>query len=122
MFASFFFLHDGARILYKKENLRLVLQRSSAIVIVVLLHVHTKAYAHMATGEALSKNQALLYCVSEIVYITAVMMHTALSFSKAFITLGWIKSSVAAKRIDWIAYIVCGSAGIVAAVAVYLFF
>ena len=78
---SIFFFHDGADNVYKKENRRWIFQRGTAILIVLLLHAHTRAYGHMATGEVLAWWEAFLYCCCEVLYIASVTVHAAVSFS-----------------------------------------
>ena len=119
---SVFFFHDGADAGYRKENRRWLFQRATAILIVLLLHVHTRAYGHMATGEVLTWWEAFLYCCSEVLYIASVTVHAAVSFSRAFVTFGWVKSQKAVRRIDRGAGAVCGAAGVCAAAAVIRFF
>ena len=53
----FFFVHDGAGLKYSKCNVSTILQRISALLILGLLHIHMKAYAHMATGTVLGTGQ-----------------------------------------------------------------
>ncbi len=103
----FFFKHDGASARYARQNARTWVQRVTALLILILIHTHTMAYAHMATGETLSNAAAIFFCIAESVYILAVCAHTAASFGKAFVTLGWLRSSKAAKRLDAVAYTVC---------------
>ena len=119
---SIFFCHEGASAAYKKMNYRWILQRASAILIVLLIHVHTKAYSHMATGVPLSGGWSLLYCLSEVLYIAFVAIHVGLSFSRALLTFGWVQSGRIIRYIDIGAGIVCGAAGICAATAVIRFF
>lgn len=117
-----FFLHDGTSLRYPKENKRLILQRGTALVMLVFIHTHTQAYAHMATGEVLSQTMALFFCVCEIIYIVSVLTHTALSLSKGLVTLGAVHSISVVTWIDRIAAIICSLAGIVAIFAVTGFF
>lgn len=118
----FFFLHDGSDARYSRQNIRTIMQRVTAILMIVFVHFHTSAYAHMATGQTLSQGQAICNCITECIYILSVFVHTAVSFSKAFVTLGWINSSKAAKRLDRIAYAVCGVAALAALFSVIRFF
>ena len=62
----FFFVHDGAGLKYSKCNVSTILQRISALLILGLLHIHMKAYAHMATGTVLGTGQTAFLCVTEI--------------------------------------------------------
>ena len=119
---SVFFCHEGASLTYKRENRRWILQRASAILIVLLIHLHTKAYSHMATGVPLSPGQSVLFCLSEVCYIASVTIHVGTSFSRAVVTWGWVASGRTLRRLDAGAGIVCGAAGICGAAAVIRFF
>lgn len=118
----FFFQHDGSDMRYSRQNMRTLLQRITAVVMIVLIHFHTSAYAHMATGETLSTGTAVFRCITECIYILSVFLHTAMSFSRALVTLGWISSMRTAARIDRFACIVCGLAAICSLFAVIRFF
>lgn len=52
----FFFQHDGSDMRYSRQNMRTLLQRITAVVMIVLIHFHTSAYAHMATGETFHRD------------------------------------------------------------------
>ena len=104
---EFFFFHDGSDFTYQKYNRSTILQRVSALAMLVLIHIHTKAYAHMATGAVLTTEQAIFFCVEEIVFFACVLTHVAVSVSKGVITLGLVSSSKAVSVIDKICYVVC---------------
>lgn len=121
--AILFFYHDGSEaVLYKKANVRLILQRASALCLMIFLHVHRKAYGHMATGETLSTGMAVFFMISEIIYICLVMIHISMSFSKAFITLGIVSSTNQVAVIDRIIWGVCIVLLLVAGIGVAAFF
>ena len=103
-----FFYHDGSETgLYKKANTRLILQRASAILMMLLIHTHTKAYKHMATGTTLTTGQSLFFLIFEILFLCTVMLHVSMSFSKALITLGILSSPAKAGVLDKIILILC---------------
>lgn len=103
----FFFVHDGTELKYKKYNISTALQRISALAILVLLHVHMKAYSHMATGTVLNGCQTAFFCVTELLFFASVMTHIAVSISKAVISLGLTESADMVYIIDKISYVVC---------------
>ena len=118
-----FFYNDGTSVaLYRKDNKSLIIQRASALLMIVLIHMHTVAYAHMATGEILTTSKAIRLWVFEIIYIVTVMTHFAVSFSKAFVTLGLISSQKKFCIMQKIVYAVCTVAAIAAAGGVTVFF
>lgn len=103
----FFFVHDGAGLKYSKCNVSTILQRISALLILGLLHIHMRAYAHMATKTVLGTGQTAFFCVTEIMFFASVLTHVAVSVSKGFITLGLTTSVKAISVIDMISYIIC---------------
>lgn len=104
----FFFLHDGSSISYSRLNTSTLIQRITAVLMIIFIHFHTTAYAHMATGESLSAGKTVFVLITEYIYIISVFLHTSVSFSKALITLGLISSAKTARRVDKAAYIICG--------------
>lgn len=118
----FFFFHDGSSAHYLSMNKRTIIQRITAILMIILVHFHIFAYSHMATGETLSQGQAIFRCFTECIFIISAFVHTSVSFSKALTTLGVINSSNAAKIIDKVVYTVCTVAALAALYAVLRFF
>ena len=118
----FFFSHDGSSLRYPRMNSRAVIQRVTALLMIVLVHLQIGAYSHMATGETLTRSQAVVTCLTECLYLISVFLHISVSFSKAFITLGLAGSSKTARRLDIAAYTVCTAAGLAALFAVIRFF
>lgn len=104
-----FTAHDGGNFRYKKLNRATLIQRISAVMILVFLHSHIKAYAHMATHAQLTTGQSIFFMVTELLFFAAVMSHTAVSVSKAAITLGLVDSPSKIKMIDKAAYILCAA-------------
>lgn len=118
----FFFAHDGASPRYARQNARVWVQRVTALLMLLLLHTHMAAYAHMATGEALTAGESVFRAITESVYILAVCAHTAVSCGKAFVTLGIVRSMQAAKRLDAVLYALFGLLAAAALFAVLRFF
>lgn len=119
----FFFSSDGSSLLrYPRRNISTIVQRASAVLIIVLVHMHISNYAHMATGETLTPAEALFNCLIECVYILSVFAHTAVSFSKALVTLGLVRSVRASVRLERIVYAVCAVLAAAAVFAVIRFF
>lgn len=117
-----FFHHDGGEMKYGRLNRSTALQRDTALAMLALIHVHTKAYAHMATGTALTAGQTAVFCVTELLYFAAVLTHTAVSLSKAAVTLGLIRSGETVKRADRAVWALCGLAMLVLSGGMLSFF
>ena len=83
---SVFVLHDAKSVAYKKLNIRTVLQRVSAVLILLLLPLHIFSFS-------LLKSSAggvgyVLVEAAQIIFYAMLSCHVALSFSNALITLG----------------------------------
>lgn len=103
----FFFCHDGADLKYKQLNSGTIVQRITAIIMMIFIHFHMNAYAHVAAGESLSVGMTVFRIVTELIFFAAVLSHTAVSFSKAFITLGIADSEKTVQNIGRASYIIC---------------
>ncbi|MGN0421672.1 MAG: hypothetical protein ACI4EY_02940 [Lachnospiraceae bacterium] len=102
---EYFFFHDGSEFKYKNYNWSAILQRATAIAMIVLLHIHMKAYAHVVTGVVLTTGQTVFFCVEELLFFAAVLSHAAVSVSKGVITLGLVSTPRAILVIDRICYV-----------------
>ena len=103
----FFLLHpDGSTPdLYPEMNKRTHIQRISAILILPALFMHLYTY-HLLQYFA-QKTAVWLILAVEVLFFGTVFIHTAVSFSRAWITLGIISSSEAQKKMDRAVYMIC---------------
>ena len=99
---SLFLLGDGTRTTdYSGINRRTVLQRVSAALIFPLLIIHLDTYDHLKQmAESGSYVLFWLIVVVQVLFYLVIAVHTATSFSNAFITLGWLGSMDTKKKID----------------------
>ena len=96
---------DGTRLdLYPKQNLRTILQRASAALILPLLILHA------STAEAGRWLWFALLMLSQPLFYGVALIHVAVSVTRGLITLGLLTSSDRQKRIDRVVYILCGLA------------
>jgi hypothetical protein len=84
---------------YKKENIKTIIQRVLAVLIVVLLAPHIIGMKNHLVPK-------LLHSIIHPLFFIAVYGHTAISFSKAFITLG-IGNAKFIKIVDIIISVLC---------------
>lgn len=113
-----FFFHDGADFSkYKKQNRRVILQRASGLVIIALLHLHTKAFGFIVTGMALSGSDKCFILITEFLFFGAIFTHLGVSFSRSLISMGMLRSEDVEKRMDCILGILCGLLQIITMVA-----
>lgn len=111
-----FLMPEGTRLdLYPKQNLRTILQRVSAALILPLLILHINTYS-LLRGSA-EVGQWLwfwLLMLSQPLFYAVVLGHIAVSVTRGMITLGWLTSSELQKKIDKVVYILCGAVFVVA--------
>lgn len=112
------FMHDEGRMdLYPKQNVRTILQRVSAALILPLLIVHIKSFGWMSSA---AENGKLIFVwlliFAGVLFFADVLTHVATSFTKGLITLGLLSSEKTMKILDRICYIVCA---IVFALSIY---
>lgn len=104
---------------YPGQNLSTVLQRLSAALILLLLVIHIRMFDLMSYASGQEKWWLWwLLIVSEVIFFAAVITHISVSFSKALITLGWLKSMETKKRIDRAAYVAGAVIFVIASYAV----
>ena len=111
-----FFQADGTRLdLYPKQNLRTILQRASAALILPLLILHINTYNLLASSaEAEQWLWFALLMLSQPLFYGVALTHVAVSVTRGLITLGLLASSERQKRIDRVVYLLCAIAFAVA--------
>lgn len=87
---------------YRKENWRLITQRISGIVILILL------YPHMRVLHLIISGAKFLVLVTEILFAGAAFLHLSVSFSRSMLTLGLLKNDRMEKLVDYVTWIICG--------------
>lgn len=104
-----FFRGDGTRLrMYPSLNRRTIVQLVSAGVALVLLIFHVQTF-YLLLAYSLS-GQWFLFAAAitvQFFFYAAVFIHVAASFSRAFITFGWIVSEKALRILDRAVYSAC---------------
>lgn len=100
-----FALHDSKTVAYKKLNLRTVMQRVSAVLIILLLPLHIFSFSLLQSSTG--GMGYVLVEVIQIIYYAALSCHIALSFSNALITLGRLSDMKKKRVIDTIMIVIC---------------
>ena len=115
-----FLQSDGTRLdLYPKQNLRTILQRVSAALMLPLLILHINTFSLLQSAAAAGHwLWFALLMISQPLFYATVMTHIAVSVTRGFITLGWLNSPEKQKIIDRIVYILCAAAFAAASFAV----
>ena len=120
--AIFFFVNGGTGPgRYGRQNLRVILQRASALVILALLHLHVKAFGFIVSGASLSGADKAFLLITELLFFGAVSLHLGVSFSRSLITMGLLSSDTAEKRADRAAWAVSALLMAVSAAALVKF-
>ena len=117
---SVFLLGDGTRLdVYQKENRKTIMQRISAALIFPLLILHLKTFGLLQDLSA-AGNWVPFYLILivQVLFFGVIILHTAVSFSKALITLGLLSDRSLQKKIDVVAWIFGFALFIAAAYAV----
>ncbi len=107
-----FLQDDGTRLdLYPKQNLRTILQRVSAALILPLTILHINTFSLLqSTAAAGQWIWFALLMLSQPLFYGTVLTHVAVSLTRGFITLGWLASEQKQKRMDLVVYILCAAA------------
>ena len=97
-----FMLSDGTRLTqYPKRNIKTILQRGSAALIFPFLILHLDTFSMMKSSAESGKTAVIiLLMLVQILFYAAVLLHIAVSVSRALITLGLLQSVQTQKRID----------------------
>ena len=93
---------------YRKENWRLITQRISGIVILILLYPHMRVLHLIISGASFSSGAKFLVLVTEILFAGAAFLHLSVSFSRSMLTLGLLKNDRMEKLVDYVTWIICG--------------
>ncbi len=111
---------DGTRLdIYRKQNMGTVIQRVSAALIFPLLILHINIYGFLKNAAADGKwFFFILLILLQILFFAVVFSHIAVSFSKAFITLGILNNRIIQKKFDRIVFVLCAALWILSVFAV----
>ena len=107
-----FLQSDGTRLdMYPRQNVRTVLQRVSAALMLPLLILHINTFGLLqSSAEAGQWLWFALLMLSQPLFYATVLIHIAVSVTRGFITLGWLTSTEKQKVIDRVVYILCALA------------
>ena len=105
--AAVFLQADGTSLgLYPKKNIRTVIQRLSAALILPLLILHLNTFTLLkSAAQAGQWFYFTLLMISQPLFYASVLLHVAVSVSRALITLGWLSSREKQRVIDRCVYV-----------------
>ena len=115
-----FLMGDGTKLTtYPKQNIRTIIQRVSAALIFPLLILHLNTFNILkSSSEEKAWVKFILVIFCQIIFYGIIILHTAVSATKAMITLGWLSSPEKQKKLDTTIYILAGLVFIVAAFSI----
>ena len=100
-----FVLHDSKSVMYIRLNIRTVIQRVCALVMIVLLPVHIFSFPILSRSAG--SYGYVLTEAAQVLFYAAVFTHIAVSFEKSLITLGKLENEVSRRRLTRIVTVVC---------------
>ena len=101
------FLHDGVKVgYYAKRNIKTIIQRATAIIIMIFVHLHVKAFRFIVQGTHLSTADKAFILVTEFIFYGANFLHLTVSFSKSLVTMGLLRSDDKEKLINRIVLVI----------------
>lgn len=104
--------HDkGNGIKYAYLNVRTIIQRVTAVAMLILIGVHASIF------NLLPKSLVPILII-QILFFGCVFLHVGVSASNALITFGKIESSKARKKADIIIYVICALLFIAASIVI----
>ena len=115
---SVFVLHDAKKVNYKKLNIKTVIQRVSAVLIVLLLPIHILSFGLLQSS--VGGIGYILTEIAQILFYAALCCHIAVSFSNALITLGYLTEMRRKRIIDIVAAVICAILFLAASVIITL--
>lgn len=103
-----FFFHSGSGIFGNASiNKRVIIQRSTAILMVLALHRHIINYDFFETGISISVWNKILIIVVELVFYASLVAHITASAGPSLMEYGFIDSKDKIKKVDRIVFAVC---------------
>ncbi|SCW48522.1 hypothetical protein SAMN02910456_01341 [Ruminococcaceae bacterium YRB3002] len=114
-----FIAHDkGNGLRYPKLNVRTIIQRISAVIMVLLLPVHFQTFGMLQRSAEDGRAGFIALIALQILFYGIVLTHVAVSTGNAFITLGLIDTEQKRRRLDVAIWIICAVLFVAASVVI----
>ena len=114
-----FFLRDrGKGMLYPGLNIRTIIQRVSAVLMIVLLIMHPSTMELLSSYAGSNGVMFTAVLIIQILFFAVVLLHVAVSAGNALITLGLVSTEKARRNIDIAVWVICAVVFVAASVAV----
>lgn len=117
---SVFLMNDGTRLdLYPKQNIKTLIQRVTAALLLPLVILHVRTFDSLKTSAENDRWLVFgLIIFVQLVFYADALAHTAVSFSKGLITLGVLKSDKSRRRLDAVMCVLLAAVFVFAAFSV----
>ena len=103
-----FLLHDrGNGMLYPRLNMRTLIQRVSAVLMILMLVLHINTFKLLSSSSESNRVLFAAVMISQVLFYASALLHVALSAGNALITLGAISTVRSRKTVDVIVWIIC---------------
>lgn len=103
-----FFAHDkGNGLKYPKLNVRTIIQRVSAVLMVIMIIPHINNFKILSSLAETNRVLFMIVLFSQMLFYAAVLLHVAVSVSNAFISLGLIQTEKNRRTVDMVVWILC---------------
>lgn len=100
-----FFLHEGTSIKTPGLNRTTIIQRVSALIIIILIHFHVKDFGFIVAHKVPTDMEKFFLILREGLFFLSLFAHISVSFSKAFISLGLVRKEGTVIVLDRIAFV-----------------
>ena len=113
-----FLMGDGTKLnTYPKQNIRTIIQRVSAALFFPLLILHLNTFNILKnSSEEGTWFKFIVVILCQVIFYGVVIIHTAVSVTKALITLGLLSSPTKQKKLDKFIFL---AAGFILAIATF---
>lgn len=85
---------------YPQNVYRVLIQRASGIVMILLLHAHISQMVIVLRELPMEPIGKLRFCIINILFFASIFLHIAVSFSRPFISFGWMVNTATIKKTD----------------------
>ena len=107
---------------YPALNMRIMIQRVTGLALLVMIHFHIATFqSFIYDFKPLTFGGKAFAFFIEALFFGIVLLHLAVSFSRAFISLGLIRSEETEKRLDRGAFFTCGALFVIIIISLAVF-
>ena len=103
-----FFMHDRGRgMIYPCLNVRTLIQRITAVLMILMLILHLNTFKLLSYSAGSNDLLFAAVIILQVLFFGVTLLHTAVSAGNALITLGMISTDKARRNFDITVWIIC---------------